>query len=120
MYIGRWLGCNPNPNLRTLLAHTFLVMAHLTSPATNVSFFIVPCMRQSCVNRRFVLGCANFARATLLLLVLLLLLLLLLLLTPVMVCGFVASGMQCLLNIRKMLMVNCKMTKTLASSCKGN
>ena len=67
------------------------------------------------------LGCANSRRPTLLLwllptLLLLrllltpvlvcLLLLLLLLLTPVVVCGFVASGMQCLLNIPQMLMVN--------------
>ena len=31
-----------------------------------------------------------------------------------------ASAMQCLLNIPKMLMVNSKMTKNLASSYKGN
>ena len=77
------------------------VMAHLTWRATNVRFFIVPCMCPSCVNRRFVLGCANSRRPTLLLLLLLLLLLtpvlvcllllLLLLLTPVVVCGSVAS-----------------------------
>ena len=69
----------------------------------------------------FVLGCANFGRPTLLLLLLLLpllllllltpvlvclLLLLLLLFTPVVVCGSVASRMQCLLNIPKMPMVN--------------
>ena len=84
--IGRWLGCTPNPNLWTPLTHAFLVMAHLTWCATNVRFFIVPCMCPSCVNRRFVLGCANFGRPTLLLLLWLLLLLLLLLLTPALVC----------------------------------
>ena len=82
---------------------------------------IVRWMRRSYVNRRSVLGCANSGRPTLLLLVLLPLLLLLLLLTPVLVCllllllvvltpvvlcGSVASGMLCLLNIPKMLMVN--------------
>ena len=111
-YIGRWLRCTPNPNMWTPLTHAFLVMAHLTWRATNVRFFIVPCMRPSCVNRRFVLGCANSRRPTLPLLLLLLLLLLpllllllltpvlvclllllLLLLTPVVVCGSVASGM---------------------------
>ena len=60
-YISRCLGCNLNPNLSTSLTHAFLVMAHLTSPATNVRFFIVPCMRQSCVNWRCALGCANIA-----------------------------------------------------------
>ena len=35
--------------------------------ATNVRFFIVFCMCLSCVNRRYVLGCANWARPTLLL-----------------------------------------------------
>ena len=65
-------------------------------------------MRPSCVNRRSVLGCANFGQPTLVLLLLLLPLLLLVLLTPVLVCllllllllstpmvvcGFVASGM---------------------------
>ena len=94
----------------------FLVMAHLTWHATNIRFFLVPCMCPSCVNRIFVLGCANSGRPTLLLLLLplpllllvlltpvlvCLLLLLLLLLTPVVVCGSVASGMQCPLNIPK-------------------
>ena len=60
-----------------------------------------------------------FNRTLMRLIAVCLLLLLLLLLTPVLVCRFVASGMQCLLNIPKMLMVNCKMTKNLASSCKG-
>ena len=134
-YIGRWLGCTPNPNLWTPLTHAFLVMAHLTWRATNVRFFIVPCMRPSCVNQRLVLGCTNCGRPTLLLLPLLLLLLLLLLLTPVLVCllllllvlltpvvvcGSVASGMQCSLNIPKMLMVNSEMTKHFAPSCKGS
>ena len=36
-YIGRWLGCTPNPNLWTPLTHAFLVMAHLTWRATNVN-----------------------------------------------------------------------------------
>ena len=45
------LGCTPNPNLCTPLTHAFLVMAHLTWRATNVMFFIVPCMRPSDVNR---------------------------------------------------------------------
>ena len=52
--------------------------------------------------------------------VLCLLLLLFLLLTPVLVCGCVASGMQCFITIPKMLMVNYKMIKNLASRCKGN
>ena len=43
-YIGRWLGCTPNPNLWTPLTHDFLVMAHLIWRATNVRFFIVPCI----------------------------------------------------------------------------
>ena len=81
------------------------------------------------------LGCANFGQPTLRMLPLLLLLLLLLLwlllllltpvlvcqlllllllLTPILVCGFVANGMQWLLNIPEMLMVNCKRSKYLA------
>ena len=54
------------------------------------------------------LDCAIFERPTLLLLLLLLLMLLLplLMLTPVLVCGFVANGMRCLLNTPKMPMVN--------------
>ena len=81
-----WEVARTYPNLWTPLTHVFLVMAHLTSLATNVRFFIVPCMRQSCVNRRSVLGCANSGRPTLLLLLLVLLLLLLPRLTPVLVC----------------------------------
>ena len=57
-------------------------------------------------HRRYMLDCANFGRPTLLLLLWLLLLLLLLMLTRVPVCGSVASGMRCLLNSPKMLMVN--------------
>ena len=60
--------------------------------APHVRFFIVPCMRLSYVNQRFVLDCANSRPQTLLLLMMLLLLLLLLLLIPVAVCGSVASG----------------------------
>ena len=101
--------------------HAFLMMAHLTWRATNVRFFIVLFMHRSCVNRRFVLGYSNCGRPTLLLLLFSLLLLLLLLLkpilvciplllllllTPAVVCEFVTSGMQCLLNIPKMPMVN--------------
>ena len=77
----------PQPKSVDPLTHSFLAMAHLTWRATIVRFFIVPCMCPSCVNRRFVLGCANSGRPTLLLLPLLLLLLLLfLLLPPVLVC----------------------------------
>ena len=84
------------------------------------------------------LGCANSGQPTLLLLLLLLLLLVLLLLlllsasvvvclllllllrlTPVVVFGSVASGMQCLLNIPKMPMDR-EMTKHFAPSCKGS
>ena len=39
------------------------------------------------------------------------------LMTPVPVCGSVGSGMRCLLNTPKMLMVNWKMTKHFADSC---
>ena len=81
------------------------------------------------------LGCANSGWPTLLLLLLLLpllalllltpvlvclLLLPLLMLTPVVVCGSVAAGMHCLLNIPKMRMVNREMTKHFARSCKGS
>ena len=51
---------------------------------------MAPCMRLSCVHRRFVLNCANSGWPTLLLLLLLWLLL--------MLCGSVANGMRCLLN----------------------
>ena len=64
--------------------------------------------------------CATFWRPTLLLLLSLLQLLLLLLLTPVPVCGSVASGMRCLHNSPKMLMVNGEMIKNFAPSCRGN
>ena len=67
---------------------------------------------------------ANSGWPTLLLLLLLLLLWLLLLMmpliTPVPVCCCVASGMRCLLNSPKMLMVNREMTKSFAPSCKRN
>ena len=77
---------------------------------------------------------ANFGRPSLLLWLLLLLLLLLMPLTPLLLClpfllllqlthvlvyGCVARGRHCFLNISKMLMVNCKLTNNLATSCKG-
>ena len=85
------------------------------------NFFIVPCMHLSRVNQRYVLDCANFGRPTFPLLLWLLILWLLTLLrvkkkkvntgpsvfvvvapcvvNTVPVCGSVASGMRCLLNI---------------------
>ena len=39
------------------------------------------------------------------------------LMTPVPVCGSVGSGMHCLLNTPKMLVVNWQMTKHFAESC---
>ena len=63
----------PQPKSVDLVDTFFFVMARLTWRATNVRFFIVPCMCPSCVNWRFVLGCAGSGRPTLLLLLLLLL-----------------------------------------------
>ena len=54
----------PEPKSVDPLTRAFLVMAHLTWRATNIRFFIVPCMCPSCVNRRFLLGCAHSGRPT--------------------------------------------------------
>ena len=64
------------------------------------------CQLEICIGlRQF--WAANLAAAAVACLRLLLLLLLLLrMLTPVLVCGSVASGMRCLLNTPRMVMVN--------------
>ena len=93
------------PKSADLLKHGSFVRVHLTQRATNGTLFIVRCMCLSCVNRIYELDCANSGVLTLLLL-LPRLLLLMRMLSPVPVCESVAKGMQCLLNIPKMLMVN--------------